>query len=80
MAIGWNISLWVKNMEWQVFAKIFHCAPPLKLDYLKTILLMENSEKFVYHIVSHAQEGHQKNFSQIGIKTAILWAKIDFEL
>ena len=25
MAKGWNISFWVKNMEGQVFAKIFHC-------------------------------------------------------
>ena len=24
MAKGWNISFWVKNMEGQVFAKIFH--------------------------------------------------------
>ena len=28
MAKGWNISFWVKNMEGQVFAKIFHCAGP----------------------------------------------------
>ena len=28
MAKGWNMSFWVKNMEGQVFAKIFHCAPP----------------------------------------------------
>ena len=26
---GWNRCFWVKNMEWQVFAKIFHCAPSL---------------------------------------------------
>ena len=25
MTKGWNIYFWVINMEWQVFAKIFHC-------------------------------------------------------
>ena len=25
MAKGWNISFWLKNMDGQFFAKIFHC-------------------------------------------------------
>ena len=31
MTKGWNICLWVKNMEWQYFAKIFHCPPPMPI-------------------------------------------------
>ena len=34
MAKGWNISFWVKNMEGQVFAKIFHCTPSPTVPFI----------------------------------------------
>ena len=33
MTKGWNICFWVKKMEWQVFAKIFHCGPITPCSY-----------------------------------------------
>ena len=41
MAKGWNKSFWVKNMEGQVFSKIFHCAPPSSPFITLSISLLE---------------------------------------